>query len=323
MSLTETPGNPIPPGAILGFLSVSDGMKLRWANWAAATKTVSGTVTIIQGFDEYIEKYFEVIEELRARGFNVVAYDLRGQGGSGRLLEDPMKGHVESFGDFVQDLNCILDEVALTNFPGPHYILSHSTGGAISLLAHEHLKTRVDRIVMSSPLVEFSMPFPLLAASKILSRFLIMCGLSKSYIPGGGPDLHGPFEGNILTSCPKRFTRMREIIEQNPGLGLSAPTVGWFQAAADSIKIFKQPHFARQYSIPSLIITAGAEEIVSSKASEELCQRSSALKYLQIKDARHELLMESDLFRKQFWTAFDEFIPSSSIETDDQTEISY
>ena len=41
---------------------------------------------LLNGQTEFLEKYFEVIDELRGRGFAVAALDWRGQGGSGRLV---------------------------------------------------------------------------------------------------------------------------------------------------------------------------------------------------------------------------------------------
>ena len=52
---------------------------------------------LFQGRAEFIEKYFETVRELRARGFAVATIDWRGQGGSERALADPRKGHVGDF----------------------------------------------------------------------------------------------------------------------------------------------------------------------------------------------------------------------------------
>ncbi|WP_310620357.1 alpha/beta hydrolase [Flexibacterium corallicola] len=308
MTLTATPNNPVPDGHTITYIKGKGGVELRCAHWRPKSKACKGTVTIVQGFAEYIEKYFEVVEELRQRGFYVVIFDLRGQGGSGRLLKDPMKGHVDSFDDFVEDLHIVLDEVSLPNFPGPHFILSHSTGGAITLLAHEQLRTKVDRIIMSSPLVEIAMPRPLLRASRILSSFLSLIGLKGSYVPGGAPSLQAPYEVNKLTSCPERFARMGEIMSERPKLGLSAPTIGWFQAAARSLPLFRTPLFGKALSIPSLVVAAGSDQIVSTAATEELCRKIPTVGYVEIKGAKHEILMEADHVRHQFWAAFDEFI---------------
>ena len=53
---------------------------------------------------------------------------------------------------------------------------------------------------------------------------------------------------------------------------------------------------------------AGAESLVSNRAAESLARRLKTAAHLQIPGARHEILMERDEFRDQFWAAFDAFI---------------
>jgi alpha-beta hydrolase superfamily lysophospholipase len=52
---------------------------LRYARWAARGAP-QGTVCVFTGRSEAIEKYFETIADLLARGFAVAAMDWRGQG---------------------------------------------------------------------------------------------------------------------------------------------------------------------------------------------------------------------------------------------------
>ena len=88
MDLVATPKNPIPLGVSVGFLKGKGGVPLRFARWRSALKERHGTVCIFPGRSEFIEKYFEVVGELRRRGFAVAVLDWRGQGGSGRLLQE-------------------------------------------------------------------------------------------------------------------------------------------------------------------------------------------------------------------------------------------
>ena len=104
MTLVALARNPIPSGAIAGLFQGYDGAPLRYARWTETTGTGRGTVVIISGRTEFIEKYFETIADLRRRGFAVAIMDLRGQGGSKRLLDNPLKGHVRHFRDYDYDL---------------------------------------------------------------------------------------------------------------------------------------------------------------------------------------------------------------------------
>ena len=68
------------------------GASLRAARFPAAPDVPArGVCVLLNGQTEFIEKYFEVIDELRGRGFAVATMDWRGQGGSTRMTEDSRK----------------------------------------------------------------------------------------------------------------------------------------------------------------------------------------------------------------------------------------
>ena len=87
MRLVSTPFNPTPPGAIVHPLRTADGVLLRTARWTPP-HGARGTVTILSGRAEFIEKYYETIRNLLDRGLSVAIFDWRGQGGSARQLEE-------------------------------------------------------------------------------------------------------------------------------------------------------------------------------------------------------------------------------------------
>src|SRR5947199_2546775 len=112
MNLVSIPANPVPDNVHTGSLTTSDGTKLRFAHWAPPPGR-KGTVCVFQGRAEFIEKYFEVVRDLRARGFAVATLDWRGQGLSQRALRDPFKGHVSNFSEYTTDLETFMKEVVL------------------------------------------------------------------------------------------------------------------------------------------------------------------------------------------------------------------
>src|SRR5580704_1131551 len=110
------------------FISTKSGAKLRVAKFSADQS--SGRVCVLlNGQTEFIEKYFEVIDELRARNFAVVTMDWRGQGGSVRALSDPLKVHVADFSEYDEDLAALLDQVVKPLCDRPPIGLAHSMGG--------------------------------------------------------------------------------------------------------------------------------------------------------------------------------------------------
>ena len=102
------------------MLTTMDGIELRAARWAADAGTAAkGTVLLFHGYGEFIEKYYEVICELRERGYAVATFDWRGQGLSERLIGDSHKGYVSSFSDFVSDAIMVLNQMVVKDLPPP------------------------------------------------------------------------------------------------------------------------------------------------------------------------------------------------------------
>ncbi|MDO8401341.1 MAG: hypothetical protein Q7T45_26395, partial [Bradyrhizobium sp.] len=58
---------------------------------------------------------------------------------------------------------------------------------------------------------------------------------------------------------------------------------------------------------------AGADTVVSAAAVKDFAARLPAGSHLAIEGARHEILQEADLYRAQFWAAFDAFVPGGPV----------
>ncbi len=311
MSLYPIPSNPVPEGAVTGVFTTADGRSLRFARWRP--EGAQGTVALFPGRAEFIEKYFEVVRELLERRFAVAIFDWRGQGGSQRLLRNPRKGHVRRFSDYQQDLDAFGRQVLLPDCPAPHYALAHSMGGTILLQAVLDGRRWFDRVVLSAPMLDIAMvPYP--RATHATARFLRGLGLGRAFVPGGGSAIvtNQPFEGNLVTSDPERYARAAAVTAKTPDLGLGSPTIGWLAGAYDAMEMLRQPEALREIRQPLLVVAAGAERIVSNAAIEHVASRLIAGAYVTVPAARHEILMERDIFRAQFWAAFDAFIPGSS-----------
>ncbi len=311
MTLHSIPANPVPEGAVTGFLTTADGVKLRFARWNPSTPR-KGTICLLGGRGDMIEKFFEVIGELRARGFTVATFDWRGQGGSQRLLSDPRKGYVRKFDDYQLDLETFMQEVVLPDCPPPYFALAHSMGGAIILEALTYGRRWFDRVVLTSPMIGLygKMGAPWVSA---VARIASLLGLGRLYIPGGGSFAisNRPFLGNYVTSEPVRYQRTVSLIEAAPELGLGSSTIGWAAAAFATMQRMQDPMYPSAIRQPMLILAAGADQIVSTADTERFAVRLRAGAHLVVPGSRHELMNERDPFRAQFWAAFDAFIPGS------------
>ncbi|CCV05493.1 Lysophospholipase [Mesorhizobium metallidurans STM 2683] len=312
----EIPGNPIPENAAGGFFTAHDGKKIRYGLFAAAARPMKGTVVVLTGRNECIEKYFETIRDLTGRGLGVATLDWRGQGDSDRLIGDRQRGYVRSFFDYTSDLEQFFEEIVLPDCRGPYYILAHSAGAVITLLAAPSMVNRVRRMVLIAPFLTVpDLPVSITTVRRVCTLFCYL-GLGRLYAAWGQrPKETAPFATNKVTSDPERYRRNTFLYEAYPQLALGGPTIRWLKAAAEASEIISDPDFMARIQVPLLVIAAGADQVVSTRAVEAYTRRLRLGSLLMIDGARHEILQEADLYREQFLAAFDAFIPG----TDDAT----
>src|SRR5260221_12694625 len=118
-----------------------------------------------------------------ARGFAVASFDFRGQGGSPRLLVNPLRGHVGSFRDYDEDFRAFMKETVIDRLPRPYYCVAHSTGGNILLRSLTRQRWFTKAIAVS-PLVGLlygAWPKPVVSVVVFL---VSMLGLGWMFLPG-------------------------------------------------------------------------------------------------------------------------------------------
>lgn len=315
MDLVSLARNPVPSGAVVGSFAGYDGAPLRYARWAATRSPRRGTVCLFQGRAEFIEKYFETIADLRRRGYAVATLDWRGQGRSYRALADRNKSHIEDFAEYDKDLVRFMKDVVLPDCPPPYIGLGHSMGGNILLRASTQRGSWFSHMVLTAPMLAFAdekLGFPP-AIARAYAEGSCALGLASTYVLGGSrnPSELGIFEGNDLTSDPERWGRTRAVIEAAPDLGLGSPTIGWLRAGFRSCASMADPLFAASVRVPVLLLAAGQDHIVSTRAIEELGVRLKIGSHLLLPGALHEILQEADPIRQRFWAAFDAYLGQS------------
>jgi lysophospholipase len=110
-----------------------------------------------------------------------------------------------------------------------------------------------------------------------------------------------------------RHARTKAVLEAAPELGIGSPTVSWLNAAYRAMGEIAAPSFASKVRQPLMLIAAGRDQVVSTAAIEDLAVRLRAGSHLIVAGARHELMMEQDRYRAQFWAAFDAFVPGTPL----------
>ncbi|HEY7764279.1 MAG TPA: alpha/beta hydrolase [Aestuariivirgaceae bacterium] len=302
------PGNSVPDGTECGFFTASDGRRLRYALLREG-QGFKGTVCLLHGRGDFIERYFETMDDLRQRGFAVATFDWRGQGGSQRGSRNPWKNHVRRFSDYEDDLQSFIAKILMPDCPPPYYALAHSMGGCILVLALRR-HAWFNKAVLTAPMFDIrTAPWPRWLA-RILIPLFCMTGLGRLFVPGERRRPMGlkDFPANNLTSDLGRYTRDVHTVEIAPELGVGAPTLRWVKAAFKAMEEIMSPPRNSFVRVPVLIVAADKELVTSNEACHALAAREPSVVTVVVDYSRHEILMERDEVREQFWAAFEAFI---------------
>ena len=291
------------------YWAIHNGIRLRVMLATTGRAEPRGSIILFPGRTEFIEKYLETVEDLTARGFTVLIMDPRGQGLSDRLVEDPLKSYVRDFQDYADDLAGITSQFAPL-LPKPHIVMGHSMGGCVALQAVISGVMRPSAVVCSAPMLGlYDVSTPIMIG---LIKLFSALGMSKSELPfqRGRSGIPVPFESNKLTSDPERYKSWAAYFNNVERIRLGPPTYGWIVQALRSMNFVNKN--ADKLKIPALIVAAGADPIVEPSSNQVFAEKAGAT-FSVVPGALHELFLERDEYREQFFSAFDSFLEANAL----------
>lgn len=275
------------------WMRAEDGLRLRVALWTdhAAPR---GTVLILPGRTEYVEKYAPLAADLAGRGFASLAIDWRGQGLSDRLLPDRLVGHIGRFPDYQRDVRALL--AAAKGLPAPWFVLGHSMGGGIGLrMVMEGAP--VAACAFTGPmwgirLKPATRPFATLYAAALsglgLGRGFAPTTAARNYV------LAAPFADNMLTTDRAMWDMMHRQITTVPDLELAGPSVHWVsQALRETAVLHRRP----SPDLPCLTFVGAQERIIDVPRVQDRMARWPKGRLVIVPGAEHEVLMEGPATR--------------------------
>ncbi len=295
--------NPTPADAEAGEFAAADGARLRTAFFPSPD--ARDTVIVAPGWSEFIEKYFEVADDLRGRGFNVAIMDWRGQG-----LSDFPKGWPGYFDRLAGDLKAFREGPVAARFPGRCFLLTHSMGGLPALLLLGQGYEGFDRAVLCAPMTRLFPPAQnvLLGAAASAAAAL---GAGNAPVSRKNDDAR-LFEGNMFTTDRTRHGRFRDLQEAEPAAARTSPTFGWVNEAMRATKLIHAADFFDPLKIPIRIISAGDERRIDGADHAAIAAQSPLIDQIIVEEALHEIMMERDEYRDAFWEKVDDFFEAAA-----------
>ncbi len=251
----DAPAYPPVPDSVVHATSTFAGrgdVPLFAQAWRPAAGDVRGVLVIMHGLRDHGDHYAVFAATLCARGYAVYAFDLRGHGRSaGRRVS------VDSFDDYVADLDAYLERVRAAEPGKPLFVYGHSMGGAIVARWAElqELGAQPAGIVLSAPALRIDLP-PIAAAGILLAATL------TPNAGGLAPDNDG------FSSDPAVTADM----DRDPLIYQPAGPVGTARQLVDGIELF-WAHVDRLRA-PLLLLHGTADKLTAPAGSREIYTRA-------------------------------------------------
>lgn len=243
---------------------------------------------------------------MQSFGFNVAMMDWRGQGLSERAGNNQSLTHITDFDRYRMDIEEFTENIVAPRFPSPLFLMTHSMGGAPALTLLADGYDKFNAAVLCAPLTKLLMPKRTIIAAKALSSLAVAVGAGERRIPRGG-DSPTTFDARALTHDEARHNRFVELRKAQPNAAVYGQTFSWLKEAFKTMATFHQPsHFAKMKT-PTLLVSAGNDRLCDPDDHALLADASPFIKRILIAEARHEIMMERDDLRKEYFDAVSDF----------------
>ncbi|MFZ2987448.1 alpha/beta hydrolase [Ideonella sp.] len=238
-------------------LTTADGLSLQLRTWDAAGPP-RGQVLIVHGLGEHAGRYAALASALANEGWRVSAYDQRGHGSS----QGP-RGVIAADDSLLSDLALVIDQVRSAG-GGPLVLLGHSLGGLeVGRFVAEILQPRpapwsrfVEGLVMSSPALDAGMSLVQRAlvsvASTLVPGLPVNNGLDPDWVCSD-PAVVQAYRRDPLVHDRICGRLARFIRDEGPKVLAAAP----------------------HWTLPTLLMWAGADRCVAPAGSARFAQRAT------------------------------------------------
>lgn len=229
-------------------------------------------LVLVHGYAEHSGRYEHVAAWFASRGAAVHAFDHQGHGHSSGV-----RCHVRRFGDFLDDLDRVVERARAAAPDLPLYVVGHSMGGLIVCNWAVERAPEIDGLVVSAP--------ALAAGQAPTGLRRVALGVLRRVWPtgfvGGGLDAEGlsrdPAVVQAYLDDPMIVLRMTFSLggELFDALSRTAPR------GAD-------------LRLPLLMLHGSADPICSPEASEAFARAAPDARYVSYPGLRHEIFNEPE-----------------------------
>lgn len=268
-------GNPVE-----GTFKTKDKLDLAYVKMEHPNS--KGAIVITQGYTEHYVKWYETMNDLYEQGYSIYTYDHRGQGLSPRMggIDQQLQPnseviHVNSWDDYVRDLERFVENVVNKKAHAKKILLGHSMGAAIatSYLMDEEKKGEFNGAVLLSPMYEpLPPPGSGLTIESMLQASDYYCGIGLCSMDALGSRFDPSAPSSTLdgvTHDPARYGEFFMYKAMNPQIVTSTPSFGWIrEAIIEGMELQEEGY---KIHTPVLMMQAGSEFYVNPVAQDNVC----------------------------------------------------
>jgi lysophospholipase len=224
-------------------------------------------VLLVHGMAEHSGRYEHVGEAFNAKGFDVLSFDLRGHGET-----EGRRGHVDSFDDFLDDVEELLEERRTLGVPV--VLMAHSLGGLIACAYVIDGRPAPDLLVISAPALAADTP----AWQKVLATAMSRIAPKLA--------IKNDFEGSLLS----RDEAVGVAYRDDPlRVRVATARMGYESFAA----MTATQAALHKITIPTYVLHGADDRLVPPSASEGFEQLPNATRVLH-PGLRHESMNEPE-----------------------------
>lgn len=282
-----------------GYMKSADGTRIHYGY--VTTPVPKAAIVISHGFTECMPKYYEMIYYFAKTGYSVYMVEHRGHGFSERSVSDMSMVTVNSFDDYVSDLDMFIREIVMKREGRrPLYLYGHSMGGAIAALYLEKHPEVFTKAVLSSPMIEMLYGnFSHFAVEAILFVASVL-NWNDKYLPS---QTQYTDEYDFESSCclsKARYDYIYKCKVEEERYRTNGATYRWCRAGRKASKYIKK--HAQEIKIPVLLCQAGKDYLVSNTAEDEFIAKLPQGIKKVYPDSKHEIFNADDDTLEKFYS---------------------
>ena len=283
-----------------------DGWRHRRFDWVHPDSR--GRILVQGGRADIIEKFLETFAHLYAQRWSVTAFDWRGQGGSGRLSDDPRVGHATSFDPWVADLTAFW-RAWRAEGEGPAVLLGHSMGGHLALRAMLDGGVDPDAAVLVAPMIGVHSPLGVGIGTRVVRMLTRFGDPARAAWKVRGDAKSAGHRQQLLTHSVDRYGDEAYWYARDPSLLLGPPSWAWvLEAFVSGARLQADPRLAT-LAVPILMLLADADGLVDSRAAMRLAEKLQHVEMVRFgPESAHEILREDDAVRLRAYALIDAFL---------------